>query len=706
MNLTNFYKKELSESAGGNPVNPYMDSNYGSPGNLARIVQMFGGLPMAALKKMREKPQPMREAQSPAEGLSLLSSDADSEIIHKMQDLGWDSAITTEQRTSYSFNYNARFTDELWPVSTLLRTRRQKRCRNCRNILLKPDPKMGSSKHQIRLLALSHIPKLSLRAFTPGSSPIPPLSFTFATTLTKPTSTYDYDHIRPFAPIHFLLTLTNPLFDSVRITLATPATTPGKVQSKVTILCPSFEIGAGGDVWDEALDASKSASRLGTGRDAASGREEDRQPEAGKIWDRGRNWTSVVVEVVPGSLTPASGSLMEAVQQREKGDTGGQGNGGGRGEKRVDEDVLEIPVFVRVEWEAEAVGEGAVKGEKEARELAFWSVLGAGRIFVALAQHIAGRHPPVRVPQSILDTLDRAIAGRKRVNGRFEEDPFSNVVGNRAHERFAQVLEMTKEILEPLLFGEQLGQIRVATPQALEIRKDIHRVIIDLTRDSDDGAAVSQPPRKKRAVSSAVTAPQTQHLDERPGQGRPQRQADSKESTRLSLPTRHPNKQWERMKSDNQKNSDTEVGGEAVGVDGEDEDILDFLEMALENDRFQPDAMHSTGFESSSEEGDATWDSLSQHYSTKNPTTQTTKVPSVIDFTGDSADESMVPKRDSRSKGLHKNTQKIREVQQKKAVMEALPFLKARPLIVRHILERCDGNVNTAVSRLLDVEDV
>lgn len=380
MNLTNFYKKELSESAGGNPVNPYMDSNYGSPGNLARIVQMFGGLPMAALKKMREKPQPMREAQSPAEGLSLLSSDADSEIIHKMQDLGWDSAITTEQRTSYSFNYNARFTDELWPVSTLLRTRRQKRCRNCRNILLKPDPKMGSSKHQIRLLALSHIPKLSLRAFTPGSSPIPPLSFTFATTLTKPTSTYDYDHIRPFAPIHFLLTLTNPLFDSVRITLATPATTPGKVQSKVTILCPSFEIGAGGDVWDEALDASKSASRLGTGRDAASGREEDRQPEAGKIWDRGRNWTSVVVEVVPGSLTPASGSLMEAVQQREKGDTGGQGNGGGRGEKRVDEDVLEIPVFVRVEWEAEAVGEGAVKGEKEARELAFWSVLGAGRI--------------------------------------------------------------------------------------------------------------------------------------------------------------------------------------------------------------------------------------------------------------------------------------------------------------------------------------
>lgn len=407
---------------------------------------------------------------------------------------------------------------------------------------------------------------------------------------------------------------------------------------------------------------------------------------------------------------------------------------------------------------------------------------------MALAQHIAGRHPPVRVPQSILDTLDRAIAGRKRVNGRFEEDPFSNVVGNRAHERFAQVLEMTKEILEPLLFGEQLGQIRVATPQALEIRKDIHRVIIDLTRDSDDGAAVSQPPRKKRAVSSAVTAPQTQHLDERPGQGRPQRQADSKESTRLSLPTRHPNKQWydfllrdggddlfkrvetkanmrgissvgttghtmkatwdaqtgltesrrtqkrgerrkkrqerarrkrERMKSDNQKNSDTEVGGEAVGVDGEDEDILDFLEMALENDRFQPDAMHSTGFESSSEEGDATWDSLSQHYSTKNPTTQTTKVPSVIDFTGDSADESMVPKRDSRSKGLHKNTQKIREVQQKKsgrsfsvlpwmveAVMEALPFLKARPLIVRHILERCDGNVNTAVSRLLDVEDV
>jgi dynactin-4 len=40
-----------------------------------------------------------------------------------------------------------------------------------------------------------------------------------------------------------------------------------------------------------------------------------------------------------------------------------------------DEDILEIPVFIRMEWETE----GHEK-EAEKRELAYWSVLGVGRI--------------------------------------------------------------------------------------------------------------------------------------------------------------------------------------------------------------------------------------------------------------------------------------------------------------------------------------
>jgi dynactin-4 len=102
----------------------------------------------------------------------------------------------------------------------------------------------------------------------------------------------------------------------------------------------------------------------GTTKDQST---EDRQPEAGKVWERGRNWTTVVVEVVPGRLDKKTGSMAEDES------------------KGADDDVLEIPVFVRVEWVVEVTAEdaaatGAAKGTKESREIAFWSVLGAGKI--------------------------------------------------------------------------------------------------------------------------------------------------------------------------------------------------------------------------------------------------------------------------------------------------------------------------------------
>ena len=99
------------------------------------------------------------------------------------------------------------------------------------------------------------------------------------------------------------------------------------------------------------------------------------QAEAGKIWERGRNWVSTVVEVVPASLRLDTLGLMK------KGD-----EGVGTGPLKADEDVLEIPMFVRVEWEADAANvdvgtaPGRDKEAREKRELAYWCVLGIGRI--------------------------------------------------------------------------------------------------------------------------------------------------------------------------------------------------------------------------------------------------------------------------------------------------------------------------------------
>lgn len=184
----------------------------------------------------------------------------------------------------------------------------------------------------------------------------------------------DLRSLRPLRPTQTLLTLKNALFDPVRITLATPAVTQGRFKHKITILCPEFEVGANLDQWDEALanpDTSKEkrlSKHLNLGKVVHAGGEGGRVAEAGKVWERGRNWTSVVVEVVCA-------------------DVWGEGKGQEGQLHGEDEDVLEIPVFVRMEWEGEAQGDDAgglagAKGEerKEKRELAYWVVLGIGRV--------------------------------------------------------------------------------------------------------------------------------------------------------------------------------------------------------------------------------------------------------------------------------------------------------------------------------------
>ena len=161
----------------------------------------------------------------------------------------------------------------------------------------------------------------------------------------------------------------------MRVTLATPSVTPGKVHSKVTILCPQFEIGANTDVWDDALSSSAPVNK-GTVVDS------DGAIEPGKPYDRGRNWTSVVIEVIPGFLESVSSGFNFGRSQSIVSNT----DTGPDGELEEDDDVIEIPIFVRLEFEADTnvdesgLGDARGKGEKEKREEAFWTTVGVGRI--------------------------------------------------------------------------------------------------------------------------------------------------------------------------------------------------------------------------------------------------------------------------------------------------------------------------------------
>lgn len=357
--LRSFYNLQLSVSSPNEPLlTPSGGYNYSSPASLARILSLYTGRSFYG-KKGQEKPAPMREAAGPPEGLRVIDPASDEEAIQKLRKEGWIGTASILQQAEQQ-QHPPRFADELRPLRAQLRTKRSKRCRTCRHILVKPEPKVQSVRFRIRLIALNYIPTISLKPLHPSPS--------------TELSLINLDALPALRASQYLLTLKNPLYETVKITLATPAHTPGRYKHKVTILCPQFNIGPNIDQWDEVLGEGKShrssktfsATRI----EFAGGDGGGKVAEAGKVWDQERNWTTVVLEVVCAVVGG-------------EGDRDGAVDGDGDG----DEDVLEIPMFVRVEWEAEVEreegggrGEGGNRREREKRELAYWTVVGVGRV--------------------------------------------------------------------------------------------------------------------------------------------------------------------------------------------------------------------------------------------------------------------------------------------------------------------------------------
>ncbi|KAI9369097.1 dynactin p62 family-domain-containing protein [Aspergillus egyptiacus] len=407
--LQNFYKDQIATTnESGLDAGDY-GGQFSSPSTLHRIMSLYTSSRISALwgqsaKKPRTRPPVMREALTPSEGFSVAPAEAEFNIIKRMasDECGWDGLASLEQRASQS--PSARFVEDLLPLPSLLRTKRSKRCKSCKHILVKPEFKPQSTRFRIRLIALSYIPLTTLRPLI-----LPPSSSSSA-----PTIPPSLDALPPQKPIQLLLTLKNHMFDPVRITLATPSVTPGRVATKVTILCPQFDIGANSDVWDEALQATTAPDR------SSRAAPYEKVAEAGKVWDKGRNWTTVVLEVVPGALpglSPSKSTINKGGYNNnnnnnnnkesddEESDSDDDNNNksnnelgkidwtgqGSDPEQKIqpDEDVLEIPIFVRMEWDSSQMeqeegiaGMGSKGGNGDAvkRELAYWMVLGVGKI--------------------------------------------------------------------------------------------------------------------------------------------------------------------------------------------------------------------------------------------------------------------------------------------------------------------------------------
>jgi dynactin 4 len=328
-------------------------------------MNLYTGGSSLADKKSKARTSLMREAADTDEGFMTTDLN-ESAAIEKLHRAKWDDLASTEQNTQQM--ERVRFADELRPIPYLLRTKRSKRCPICRHIISKPEQKISNTRFRIRLVAGSYIPSISIRPLLSSTPTIATVPSTprMRSIPEQPQEQQQQQLLTPLKPVQYLLKFQNPIFESVKVTLATPATTPGRFASTVTVLCPQFEIDANTDMWDDALKDDTGETRRRRGEEGGL-----QQAEAGKIWERGRNWVSIVVEVVPASLRLD----LLATHERDV-DTS---------PLKEDEDLLEIPMFVRVEWEAEAqhdVGSapGKDKEAREKRELAYWCVLGIGRI--------------------------------------------------------------------------------------------------------------------------------------------------------------------------------------------------------------------------------------------------------------------------------------------------------------------------------------
>ncbi|KAI1212392.1 uncharacterized protein F4807DRAFT_415932 [Annulohypoxylon truncatum] len=389
--LKAFYASQsnLNSSTAGGALAGIADYGFNSPGALSRIMNLYSGNASAggsgpggssATLKPKAKAPVMREADAASEGFRAANLD-ESAALSRLRRDGWAGTVTGAESRA-QVEEGARFAADLWPIPYLLRTKRSKRCPVCRHIISKPESKVSNTRWRIRLVANNNIPSISIKPLSPPAPAPPSLSSPSTAAASSPFANNNNNNtpppglLKPLQPAQFLLTFKNPIFDEIKVTLATPAMTPGRFASKVTVLCPQFTIDANTDTDMYLDDVLKDGEKDKSRRRADTG---THQAEAGKIWERGRNWVSIVVEVIPASLKVGEPSLLRNESDDAEPDLS---------PLKEDEDVLEIPMFVRLEWEGDVsqdqVGMGSTAGKekdtREKRELAYWCAIGIGRI--------------------------------------------------------------------------------------------------------------------------------------------------------------------------------------------------------------------------------------------------------------------------------------------------------------------------------------
>jgi dynactin-4 len=345
--LKQFYKDQIAESSSMDPgfSTSALDMAFSSPSSVQRIMNLYINKENS-IKRAQQKVTIMREAQTASEGLALSESQSTSSFLPD-----YAATATLSQRDyqtpSFLGHPDASALTDLRPMPTLMRSKRSKRCAMCKHILTRPEVKVSSARYRIKLIALAYIPFVTIKPL-PISGGLPP-----------PGPDGSDIVLSAGKPIQFIMTLRNPLFENVNVSLGSPSVTPGKHGHRVTILCPQFQIGKNSDAWDDALNNPPNRGMV----NPAGG-----EQIAGKLYDQGRNWASVILEIIPASIVRMQDEQLEE-----------------------DEDVIEVPIRVRLEWQVTDEETGIERRRRDKRldeedaddgkrELSYWMVVGIGRV--------------------------------------------------------------------------------------------------------------------------------------------------------------------------------------------------------------------------------------------------------------------------------------------------------------------------------------
>ncbi|KZO97654.1 dynactin p62 [Calocera viscosa TUFC12733] len=218
------------------------------------------------------------------------------------EDIGWLRGLTEvedvaslRQRGAETWDGSIRASD-LRPLRLPLQSKKSKRCPACRHILIRPEQKAQSTKFKVKIVASNYLPALEV------SRPEDTAFSAHArrrTSVALPGALGGAEDLQPGRTYHFLLALTNPLYDPINLRLALQPAAPGETGKRppfsVSLPTNTVSVAAFTDAWD--YDEDEGAE------DELSGRPGGRDADARGRWklgvvERKANTTKVGGELV------------------------------------------------------------------------------------------------------------------------------------------------------------------------------------------------------------------------------------------------------------------------------------------------------------------------------------------------------------------------------------------------------------------------